>query len=107
MTVVGPGDFGDVGDFRNVGLAQSAKHQLAYGMKIASRSFKSMFSGTKYTLATLPLSGKVNILNQLLAENVKSVIDSEVEMFKEEALISAVEKVNSHKTRGRLVLVSS
>ena len=104
MTVVGPGDFGNVGELGNVGLAQSAKHQLAYGVKVASRSFKSMFSGTKYTYA-VPLSGGVNILKQLLAENLKSVVDSEVEMFNEEALIAAVNKVNRHKTRGRLVLI--
>ena len=97
VTVVGPGDdntFADVGT-----------NQLSHGFKIASKSFKSLFTGTKYTLASMPLTGKANILKQLMEENIKSVVDSEVEMFNEEALIAAVNKVNSHKTRGRLVLV--
>ena len=97
VTVVGPGDdntFADVGT-----------NQFSHGFKIASKSFKSLFKGTKYSLGTMPLSGKSNILKQLMEENIKSVVDSEVEMFNEEALIAAVNKVNSHKTRGRLVLV--
>ena len=53
----------------------------------------------------MPLTGKVNILKQLMEKNIQSVVDSEVEMFNEEALIAAVYKVNSHKTRGRLVLI--
>ena len=71
MTVVGPGDFGSVGRFENIGLLQTARNQLAYGVRVAARSFKSVFSGTKYTYA-MPLSNGVNILKQLLAENVKS-----------------------------------
>ena len=97
VTVVGPGDnntFADVGT-----------NQLTHGFKIASRSFKSLFTGTKYTLASMPLTGKTSILKQLMEENIKSVLDSEVEMFNEMALIAAVNKVNSHKTRGRLVLI--
>ena len=97
VTVTGPGDnntFADVGT-----------NQLTHGFKIASRSFKSLFTGTKYTLASMPLTGKTNILKQLMKENIKSVLDSEVEMFNEDALIAAVNKVNSHKTRGRLVLI--
>ena len=97
VTVVGPGD--------NNTFADIGTNQITHGLKIASRSFKSLFIGTKYTLASMPLTGKTNILKQLMKENIKSVLDSEVEMFNEEALIAAVNKVNSHKTRGRLVLV--
>ena len=100
VTIMGPGagSFGDGGD--------GAKEQVAQGMKIASRSFKSMFSSTKYTQATMPITGTTNILEQLLNENIKSVVDSEVEMFDVEALLAAVNKVNSHKTKGRLVLTT-
>ena len=97
VTIMGPGtgSFGDGGD--------GAKQQLSQGMKIASRSLMSMFSSTKYTQAAMPMTGGTNILEQLLNENIKSVVDSEVEMFNEEAMIAAVNKVNSHKTKGRLV----
>ena len=100
VTIMGPGTgcFGDGGD--------GAKEQLAQGMKIASRSFKSMFSSTKYTQAAMPITGTTNILEQLFNENIKSVVDSEVEMFNTEALLAAVNKVNSHKTKGRLVLTT-
>ena len=98
VTIMGPGDgsFGDGGD--------GAKEQLSQGMKIASRSLKSMFSSTKYTQAAMPITGGTNILEQLLNENIKSVVDSEVEMFDESAMLAAVNKVISHKTKGRLVL---
>ena len=100
VTIMGPGtaSFGDGGD--------GAKEQLSQGMKIASRSFKSMFSSTKYTQAAMPITGATSVLEQLLNENVKSVVDSEVEMFDSEALLAAVNKVNSHKTKGRLVLIT-
>ena len=41
----GSGAFGDGGD--------GAKAQMAQGMKIAGRSLKGMFSGTKYTQARI------------------------------------------------------
>ena len=53
------------------------------------------------------ISGGARIIEQMMNENLKSVVDSELEMLEAEAMIAAVEKVNSHKTRGRLVLVSS
>ena len=85
---------------------QLAKEQLSQGMKIASRSLMSMFSSTKYTQAAMPITGATSVLEQLLNENVKSVVDSEVEMFDSEALLAAVNKVNNHKTKGRLVLIT-
>ena len=47
VTIMGPGTgaFGDGGD--------GAKAQVAQGMKIAGRSLKGMFSGTKYTQVIL------------------------------------------------------
>ena len=47
VTIMGPGSgaFGDGGD--------GAKAQVAQGMKIAGRSLKGMFSGTKYTQARI------------------------------------------------------
>ena len=53
----------------------------------------------------MPLTGAAGHIQKHLEDNLKSVIDSEVDMFDHEALKSAIEKVNSHKTRGRLVLV--
>ena len=103
VTIVGPGD----SSFLDEGMARGAKKKMAHGVNIASRSFKSMFSGTKYSLASMPMSGGAKVLKQLVAENTKSVVDSEVEMFNVEALKAAVNKVNSHKTRGRLVLVTA
>ena len=101
VTIMGPGTgaFGDGGD--------NAKAQVAQGMKIAGRSFKGMFSGTKYTQAAMPITGGPKIIEQMMNENLKSVVDSEVPMLDAEAMIAAVEKVNSHKTRGRLVLVNN
>ena len=101
VTIMGPGvgAFGDGED--------GAKKQMVQGMKIASRSLKGMFSSMKYTQAAMPITGGPKIIEQLLNENIKSVVDSEVEMFDEEAMIAAVEKVNSHKTKGRLVLVNT
>ena len=55
----------------------------------------------------MPISGGPRIIEQMMNENLKSVVDSEVEMLDAEAMIAAVEKVNSHKTRGRLVLVNN
>lgn len=55
----------------------------------------------------MPITGGPKIIEQLMNENLKSVVDSEVEMLDAEAVIAAVEKVNSHKTRGRLVLVNN
>ena len=101
VTIMGPGDgaFGDGGD--------GAKAQMAQGMKIAGRSLKGMFSGTKYTQAAMPITGGPRIIEQVMNEGLKSVVDSEVEMLDTEAMIAAVEKVNSHKTRGRLVFVNN
>ena len=55
----------------------------------------------------MPLSDGTKIINQMLSEGLKSVVDSEVFMFDMETLTAAVKKVNSHKTRGRLVLVTN
>ena len=55
----------------------------------------------------MPISGGPKIIEQMMNENLKSVVDSEVAMLDAEAMIAAVEKVNSHKTRGRLVLVNN
>jgi len=100
ITILGPGvgNFGDGGD--------GVKGQLGHGAKIASRSFKSMFSSTKYTLASMPMTGGVKILQDLMQENLKSVVDSEVDMFDEDAMRKAVDKVNNHKNKGRLVFVT-
>jgi len=99
VTIMGPGTgaFGDGGD--------GAKEQMVQGMKIASRSLKGMFSSMKYTQAAMPITGQTKVLEQLINENIKSVIDSEVDMFNQDAMIAAVKKVNGHKTKGRLVLV--
>ena len=55
----------------------------------------------------MPLSGGPKIMEQMLKENLKSVVDSEVYMFDMDKLTAAINKVNSHKTRGRLVLVTN
>ena len=100
VTIMGPGSgaFGDGGD--------GAKEQMVQGMKIASRSFKGMFSSMKYTQAAMPMTGGPKIIEQLMNEGLKTVVDSEVEMFDQDSMISAVEKVNNHKTRGRLVFIN-
>ena len=97
ITIVGGGD--------NT-FTEGAKNQLAHAGRAVSKSFKSIFSSFKYTLATPPMTGGVKVLKQLVKENVKCVVDSEVEMFNVEALIAAVDKVNAHKTKGRLVLTN-
>ena len=53
----------------------------------------------------MPITGQTEILEQLINENIKSVVDSEVDMLNQDAMIAAVEKVNNHKTKGRLVFV--
>ena len=102
VTIMGPGagSFGDGDD--------GARGQMVQGAKIASRSLKGLFSSMKYTQAAMPVSDspRVKILEQLMNENIKSVVDSEVDMFDEEAMLAAVEKVNSHKTRGRLIFTN-
>eukprot|EP00090_Calanus_glacialis_P000393 TRINITY_DN10238_c0_g1_i4.p1 TRINITY_DN10238_c0_g1~~TRINITY_DN10238_c0_g1_i4.p1 ORF type:complete len:386 (+),score=113.82 TRINITY_DN10238_c0_g1_i4:53-1210(+) len=100
ITVVGPGET----SFAE-GMVGVAGH-LGHAASLAGRAFKSMFSNTKYTLATMPLSGGVKILQDLMNENLKSVIDSEVDMFNEDSVHKAVEKVNNHKNKGRLVFIS-
>ena len=55
----------------------------------------------------MPLFGGTEMMEKLLGEGLKSVVDSEVDMFDQEAMIAAVDKVNSHKTRGRLAFVRS
>ena len=65
--------------------------QLGHMAVIAARGFKSMFSSTKYTVASMPFSGGVKILQDLMKENLKSVIDSEVDMFDEDSVHKAVE----------------
>ena len=97
VTIVGGGD--------NT-FTEGAKNQLAHAGRTMSKSFKSIFSSFKYTLATPPMTGGVKVLEQLVKENVKCVVDSEVEMFNLEALLAAVDKVNAHKTKGRLVLTN-
>jgi len=98
ISMVGPcGNFGDGGD--------GAKAQIGHGAGIASRSFKSMFSSVKYTQASMPWVGGGKILEQLMKENLKSVIDSEVDVFNEAEMHKAVDKVNQHKNKGRLVFV--
>ena len=47
------------------------------------------------------------MMEKLLGEGLKSVVDSEVNMSDQEAMIAAIDKFNSHKTRGRLVFVRS
>ena len=96
MTVVGPDTFGDEID--------SASGLMAHMASIAIRTLKGKFSGSKYSLPAMPLSGGARIIEQHLRENLKSVVDSEVDLFNQEAMIAAVDKVNSHKTRGRLIL---
>ena len=54
----------------------------------------------------MPLTGGPQMMGKLLGEGLKSVVDSEVNMFDQEAVIAAVDKVNCHKTRGRLVFVT-
>ena len=97
ITIVGGGD--------NT-FTEGAKNQLAHAGRAVSKSFKSIFSSFKYTLATPPMTGGVKVLKQLVKENVRCVVDSEVEMFNVEELIAAVDKVNAHKTKGRLVLTN-
>jgi len=97
VTIVGGGD----GAF-----AEGATNQLAHAGRTVTKSVKSIFSKFKYTLATVPLTGGVEVLKQLLEEKVKCVVDSEVEIFDLEALRAAVDKVNAHRTKGRLVLVN-
>jgi len=99
ITMMGPsGTFGDGTD--------GGKGQLGSGAAIASRSFKSMFSSIKYTQAAMPMTGGPKILEQLMRENLKSAIDSEVDMFNEDAMKAAIAKVNGHKNKGRLVFVA-
>ena len=99
ISIVGPGgNFGDGGD--------GAKGQIGHGAGIASRSFKSMFSSIKYTLAAMPMTGGGKILEQLMEENIKSMIDSEVDMFNEEDMHKAIDKVQNHKNKGRLVFIT-
>ena len=71
------------------------------------RSFKSKFSGTKYTLSAMPVSGGSQRIDQMLKEGLKSVVDSEVYMFDKDLVTEAINKVNSHKTRGRLIFVTN
>ena len=97
VTIVGGGD--------NT-FAEGSKNQLTHAGRTMTKSFKSIFSSFKYTLASVPMTGGVKVLKQLLKENVKCVVDSEVEMFNVEALHAAVDKVNAHKTKGRLVLTN-
>ena len=98
VTIAGPGEgFGAEID--------SVSGLMSHMTTAACRSFKSKFSGTKYTLAAMPVTGGAGHIQQHLQDNLKSVVDSEVDMFDWEALKAAIEKVNNHKTRGRLVLV--
>ena len=96
VTVVGPDTFGDDID--------KASGLMAHMASIAIRTLKGKFSGSKYSLPAMPLSGGARIMEQHLRENLKSVVDSEVDLFNQEAMVVAVDKVNSHKTRGRLIL---
>ena len=41
-----------------------------------------------------------------MEENLKSMIDSEVNMFNEEDMHKAVDKVQNHKNKGRLVFIT-
>ena len=50
--------------------------------EICFRSFKGMFSSMKYTQAAMPMTGGPKIIEQLMNENLKSVVDSEVTIFK-------------------------
>ena len=95
VTVVGPDTFGDDID--------KASGLMAHMASIAIRTLKGKFSGSKYSLPAMPLSGGARIMEQHLRENLKSVVDSEVDLFNQEAMVVAVDKVNSHKTRGRLI----
>merc|ERR1711971_457324 len=97
VTIVGGGD--DT-------FTEGAENQLAHAGRTMLRSFKSIFSKFKYSLGSPPMTGGVKVLKQLVKENVKCVVDSEVEMFNVEALLAAIDKVNAHKTKGRLVLTN-
>jgi len=101
VTAAGPGD----GSF-GPGI-DTVKGLMGHMFGASARSFKSNFVGTKYSLAAMPLSGGTKMMEKLLAEGLKSVVDSEVNMFDQEAMLAAVDKVNSHKTRGRVVFVTS
>ena len=72
VTIVGGGDNP---------FAEGAKNQLAHTGQTVSKSLKSIFSSFKYTAATVPMTGGVKVLKQLVKENVKCVVDSEVQMF--------------------------
>ena len=96
---------GSVGGGDNT-FAEGSKNQLVHAGAMMSKSLKSIFSSFKYSLGTPPMTGGVKVLKQLVEENVKCVVDSEVEMFNVEALLAAVDKVNAHKTKGRLVLIN-
>ena len=65
-----------------------------------------MFSSMKYTQAAMPMTRGPKIIEHLLNEGLKTVADSEVEMFDQDSMISGVAKVNNHKTRGRLVFIN-
>ena len=98
----GTGAIGEVGD--------RAKALVDQGKKIARRArrpFKAMLPKYKHTQVAMPITEGPRIIEQMMNENLKSVVDSEVPMLDAEAMIAAVEKVNSHKTRGRLVLVNN
>lgn len=104
VTIMGPGTgaFGEVGD--------RAKALVDQGKKIARRArrpFKAMLTKYKYTQVAMPITEDPRIIEQMMKENLKSVVDSEVSMLDAEAMITAVEKVNNHKTIGRLVLVNN
>ena len=94
----GMGPFGDEG--------RGAVSSLSAFSGTAARSVKSLFSQLKYSLATLPLVGQMNILAEMVREEVKPVIDCEVEMGDDTKVRDAVERVVQHKTVG-IVLINS
>ena len=101
----GVGPFGD----ESRGVVTS----LAAFSGTATRSVRSLFSQMKYSLVTLPMipmmpmMGQKNLLEEVMREEIKPVIDCEVEMDDETKVRNAIDRVVQHKTSGRVVFVNN
>lgn len=95
----GVGPFGD----ESHGVATS----LAAFSGTATRSVRSLFSKIKYSLVTLPIMGQKNLLEEVMREEIKPVIDCEVVMDDETKVRDAIDRVVQHKTLGRVVFVNN
>merc|ERR1711892_1083476 len=84
ISIVRPG-MGAFGDD-----SRGAVSSLSAFSGTASRTVKSLFSQMKYSLATLPMLGQRNILAEMVREEVKPVIDCEVEMVDDTIIRDAV-----------------